>query len=971
MRFSGSIRTWKTPLIGGLIAAAMLLGGCGGGSGSSTKKSDTASVIDLGVFGDSSITNFKRNPLRVKIKSLTIKRIDLAYIGDAKAKYLLDKQTDKEAAYAALTPVGGGEANLSNASNPVRLKNGRFYHIDTTFDIVGTYPDGVDFEVVLVEQNGTHNDTNVTSYTLLNKTIDLDTEGEEHFEADVLIPYSIDIAHYLLVVHLVDAGLEQMIHSDDSITDIPQMGAIYADIDFDMNRQTVTVLDINSSPYIDLPTHMQFDHNITRDKIADGSLLFSNVGTYPKGVTISAKLKIEGENDVDLYLLNSETGRIAKEVHYTIPSKENQTQASQRLSKSYVSDFGSDFIDPAAQLGRDLRPRVDVHFTQGVEQNYGDKRYNIDIACFLPQNKYADVVSALPNLSKNINTNGAKGTIEWHVKVDHVDLLPVSVPHLASQFVPTLSLMDINLSMFQIQNIISQIVTVDAALYIDDNHAYLFKQDKYARVDMQTKKITGNWHPINEKWPGVIGGSDGIDRVDAVWYDGWIHFVRNNKIVTFDPDQNKVLHPVLGTRLDNLFGVGDKMPFQELDAAFYDRDAKTLYFIHDKKYFAVMTGEKLDEHLKYKTEGPEKVSNKWGDISTAGAMGLPNQLTLFWNIIGQSALRINRPDVFLDKHTNDEQNKGDRGIASLELKAQWGILSRWYVPGVLGYATSSLDFYLFDHRFSLIAADGKIAASAQTYHPLLKSIFKEDAKVTYQYGAMLSLSVLDKTIWKKGEIKEGHIDFNNQPVQQNAYPPNSNPETEIYAFNKEWNEKLTLFNVHFPVGPVVVQVTGGIDGGVGLHFGLYEAGQGVGAKLDSAIVLSNSSDSAGEGLSVFFTGGIDEAVVHAGIRGDVRLVMAKLNGTLASGLTTKDQNLDFSLNAEINFQLRMIQAGVSLYAGTRTHIEWCKSWGIPYPCGLGWDDFTYELYSTPWLFQRNWKLLDEDIPLVSIPLINP
>jgi hypothetical protein len=967
-----------------LMIIVVLLSACGGGGGgdsssssNSTNSGDgSASIpisdefVDVGSFGSDSIKNIHRNPMMVKIKMLTIKSIEISRIGDAKAKYELERSSDKESAYGALDFVGSSDADLSNKDNPITLENGRFYHIDTTFDIDGVYPDGVNFEVVLVEDSE-EKDDNVTSYTLFNKTIELEEDGEQHFGVDVLIPYFIDIKRHLLVVHLVDEGLEKRVHSDENITSIPQMGATYVDIDYDMNRESVQLLEINSSKYIDIPTKMKFQSQHAQEKSGDASLLFSNLGKYQKGVTISATLEFEGGESVDLYLLNSTTGRIKKEVHYTIPSKYTEEKSEQQ-------DKASNML-PVSQQHPNYHFLVDVHFTQGIEENFGDKRYSIDLTYYLPQEKYQDLLALAPDLSKDINTDGVKGEVKWHVKIDDAELPTIIVPTLGSKFASTtVSLMDTNLT-FHTSSIVDQLLTIDAALYIDDQHAYLFGKDKYARVDMSKKKIIGDWKPINERWKGVMDRIDGIDAVYSK--DGNIvYFIRGEQSVAYNETLDKVVEVFNITEIPF---VKERMPFHKIDAAFYDKEEGVLYMISNKQYVAIKYAEPIESLVidhrnvyRFQVEGPTSIQEKWGDLSISGAMGLPNQMVLFWDILGRSNMRVNRPDIFQTQKKQSDEGKGDNSIASLEIRGDMGVWSRWYVPGAYAYASSDLSFYLFGHQFSLVSADAKMAASTQAAHPQLRDMFKDNldelTKITYQYGANLSLYVLGSKIVDKGEIHEGHLSADKIMSKQQEIE-----KTEIAAYNREWNEKITLFNVHFPVGPVVVQVTGGVDGGVGLNFHLDEEDEnGVGVALGSSIYLSSSfadgghitSDNENDGLSVFFTGGIDEAVVHAGIRGDVRLIMAALNGELDSGFVYNENNLDFNLNADVNFELRLIQAAVSLYAGTRTRIEWCSSWGIPYPCGLGWDDFTYELYHTPWLYNRKWELLNEHLPIASIPL---
>ncbi len=969
-----------------ILLITLLLSACGGGGGSSSPDTDSEqnssqgsgevsdNYVNVGTFGNQNIKNIKRNPMMVKIKSLYIKEIDISLIGDAKAKYALDNSQDKERTYEALDHVGGADANLSNRENPITLENGQFYHIETTFNIDGIYPDGVNFEVVLVEDNGDE-DNNVTSITLFNKTIELEGEGEQHFGVDVLVPLFINIKRHLLVVHLVDEGLEKMTKSDDKITNIPQIGATYIDIDYDMQRESIKLLDLNSSNYTDIPTNMKFQNGHAQEKSGDASLLFSNIGKYQGEVTISATLEYKDGESFELYLLNSGSGEIEKEVIYTIPSKYGKGDKVQKRNKV------DDQLSPLDGI-REIHPTVNVHFTQGVEENFGDKRYSLDLAYYLPEDKFQEILAKTPDLSNDADTEGREGKIQWHVKVNHVDLIPIQRPNIATQFTPQTSLSEINLHLnpaegISVAPITDQIVTIDAALYMDDEHAYVFDRDKYARYNVKEKKVINDWKPISEKWKGVM---DEFDHIDAVFYDNKtlgldrIYFFSDKKYLVYDNYEDRISVDLWGHK--NIgeiekFWYKEKIPFSTVHSAFYDKGEDALYILSGVLYFKFENWSKPNQR---KIQSRGYIKTKWGMIPE-GMMGMPKRIVTLFDLFGQPTRRINRPDVFQSKNSNNEQGKGDSSIAALQLHAKADILSRWYVPGMIGDASSDLNFYLFGHQFSLIAAKAQIAASTKKYHPELKEIYKdaegELKKIKYQYGATLSLDVLGTRIEKWGEMKEGRV---SEVLEKNS-PIGKSYKEKLPRYDRDWNEKITLFHVEFPVGPIVVEVEGGVDGGVGLHVGMEYLDQGVGAKIDSKIYLSNSFTGENlnfednkDGFSIFFRGGIDEAIVHAGIRGDIRLVMAALIADLSSGMVQDGNNLDFTLNADVDFELKLIQAAVSLYAGTRTHIEWCSSWGIPYPCGLGWDDFTYELYHTPWLYSREWELLDEHLPITSIPL---
>jgi len=173
----------------------------------------------------------------------------------------------------------------------------------------------------------------------------------------------------------------------------------------------------------------------------------------------------------------------------------------------------------------------------------------------------------------------------------------------------------------------------------------------------------------------------------------------------------------------------------------------------------------------------------------------------------------------------------------------------------------------------------------------------------------------------------------------------------------DWNEEVELVSATFPVGPVPLEVTAGINGHLIIKSPIT---------LDSLSLTVAPYTEAD--IGVYATGGVTLAVVKSGIEADITLADLKVSGDLTAKLTIEESKIDFDINARAGGDVGLIRAGLSFYAGTRTHIEWCSAWGIPYPCGLGWDTWDIPIYHTPWLYHDSVTLFNQNLVHEEIPL---
>jgi hypothetical protein len=279
---------------------------------------------------------------------------------------------------------------------------------------------------------------------------------------------------------------------------------------------------------------------------------------------------------------------------------------------------------------------------------------------------------------------------------------------------------------------------------------------------------------------------------------------------------------------------------------------------------------------------------------------------------------------------------------------------RWFVPQVRGYAKADLNFYLFGYPFNLFSLDADAYSGVNKIHPYL-----DLSTVKIKNGARLFAKILGNTYVDAGAIQDVTIEVKFDQSDQKYIEVT---KKRIYEGNiASWQDKAKLFEARFPVGPILLEVVSGIEGNIRVDAPVDLDQNGIGANV--AVRPSVSADT-----SVFVDGGVNYDLVKAGVEADVTLVETGANGELSGMLAYKDEAIKFDVTTEVDAYFNLIRASFSFYAGTRTHIKWCSSWGVPYPCGLDWDVWEIPIYHTPWLFSEDMVLFKQKLYSDTIPM---
>ena len=998
-----------------VLLMTFLVVGCGGGGSSPSNRDNNQSSSDtvhrgdiINIINTPSIKAMGDNTLATKVKFLKVEHIAISEIGDSKANYALEKG---DISKDELTRLGEADANLDNNSSPIDLKNGNFYNITTTFTTEGTYPEGVHFTLSLVSTDK----NNQFTRAIHNQNVFIDKEGEQSFDGKVLIPTDIPSGRYILVSKLANDSLEKLANGKRDINQIPFIGAIYVNIDTEELDRTTALLDINTTRYMDTPYSSKnhfFIKNFLDQASGEGRFLFSNIGVVDVNVSISATIELESGEILDVGILDPLDKKIKNSVILTIPHY--TTEIADRIIKNkynivpirpnfrFTHKKPKNQIVPSTtpELSNEIRDAMRIHHVfipyagRGV---FGEERYRATLSYYLPKESYKKLIELSPDLSYSLTTKSLKGKVKWRItfldKQTTNELINSSID--ISKFKDiTISPLVHGLTLSHTPSIIDKIHPIDAALDMPDGTAYLFSGTECAVFDTKKGEVKGDWNKTSEIFPNAtMFFSYPITSAFRYGKIAYFFIDKTSKYFSYNLETHKVIKSANNRNFlpPSFFGVESGGSIIPDDASWYNLNKKikmgecidkylktdkfdatfvdfsegkpNLYFIAKDKFLEL---EYIDNKINryHCIGGSLSDREQWGSIKdkpiTAVLSGHEGKGKFIFFINGfSSKVIINRPDLFMDKHKGLNKELGDSDIVSLKFDASYGLEGRWMVPNVRGYAYAHLNFYLFGYKQSLFEAEAEAYGNIGKIHPLL-----DEASLKTKRGTRLYLSVLGSTYVNEGAVKETTVTvkWNDSSINQKEIYY-SKLETLYGGKVASWKSKKTIFESRFPVGPVLLSVAGGIEGDLEIKTPIVWDNDL--ENLHQAITLSPLAKA---GVGVFADGGVNYELVKAGVEANVRLTDIGVNGELKASLQATMEKIAFDINAKAGGEIDLIRAELSFYAGTRTHIEWCSSWGVPYPCGLGWDTWDIPIYHTPWLFNQNVTFFDKSLLHKEIPL---
>jgi len=156
-----------------------------------------------------------------------------------------------------------------------------------------------------------------------------------------------------------------------------------------------------------------------------------------------------------------------------------------------------------------------------------------------------------------------------------------------------------------------------------------------------------------------------------------------------------------------------------------------------------------------------------------------------------------------------------------------------------------------------------------------------------------------------------------------SFPRNASGNVVIWSKNyskyKEYSKSKTFF-----IGPVPVNVEGGVKGTVGLGGELL-------LKPQNKVALAANVNG---NLTGFAQAGVNGGVARAGAGANLTVIDMKQELIPSFQIQPSQSTAKFAINAPLS--LSTLDGNVYIYADNRT-VKICKRWGIPYPCGVEWN----------------------------------
>ena len=869
------------------------------------------------------------------------------------AQSLLDTLLD------SLDIIGENSADSSNRENPILLNQGVFYNINVLCKPPKAYHEKFTFNFRLLyderDDNETTGEERVYSKVIATaRTKEINSSEEFTLNVNTLIPTDIKTGRYLLVVNIVDKELDTPLN-EQNISKISQMGALYIKVEESSQSQRIDLTAVEGSKYIDLPYIPSFVNGYSNIDAQKSSLIIYSSSFKEENVTISALLKLENGDEVSLGLLDTDDGVIKNEINYSIPSyNENDTHT-----------------------------------------------VNIDVSFYIPENQYTSILKLIPDLSED-KIKEAEAKIVWRIKSKNNTIITnnLETTMFLSKFIDDFDSTENNgknkitkdskkkaLEKFSLYSPDTQYVifnkysdysregwkdattiknltfkTIDATLDYSYDIAFLFNGDKYVEYNKNNHSVS-EVKKISDYWKGIP-----FNSIDAAFK------VLPDDIYLFSGDQYLRVHS--SGKIDSGYPKKINDNWHGLDKL-KNIDAVVNYYYDNKIYFFGKNSDGESSYLRYdwhkdRVDGgyPKKVTRyTWsalGETDIAGCFyDQYPKITCFKNkTVNSEAENLINSGIFFKYDGEYNKILGRKNHIALAVDSKYSALGRWDVPGINGKVKVDTLLYLYNKDFSIldIDAEATIALDARYTREGLTTSNRSS-----RTGSSLKVSILNAQIYDSYRIKEKNIEV--QLTQENSYTLVNNKKAITQKgrafFNMPrymWNEKKVLYHQVFAIGPVPLDIEMGIEGKMELNIGLGL--EGVGVKLTASAPIH---------LLMYLNGGINLAIIRAGVGGEGEIINTKGDVSVRSGLTlTNRGDLAFDLDAKAKLNLNILRGSIYLYASKRS-IEYCQNckWGVcgpPWPCGFDWDDYKYYIYRSRWAYQRNWTLIDKNFTLYTIKL---
>jgi len=904
------------------------------------------------IVGSSSSTSGE-----VKIsKDFKMELVDVSHIGNAEAQYKLEmaKEINSTAVESsldnmldALVNIGSTDLNVSNMDTPIKVSIGEFYNIKVKFYTDKAYEDGLSYTFTLFGEDS--NDSSGGFAKMIGSGVieDINESGEIDLNVGILIDSEIKAGKYVFVVSLTSGEVAKGTGEQRKITESPELGGFFIEVEESAISQRVEIIDIDALKYIDLDYESKFINGYSNKEAGNSSLKLFNTSDKTQRLSISAKLELNTGEIIEIGLLDNNDSIVKNKV-------------------SYLLEVGN---------GAEIDKIV------------------IDMAYYISEADYETLIKAIPDLSIDTTSDGLSGKIIWSIESDNSGLttnsreqsvlLAKEIGSFQRDEIPEpdtkleRSMDTINSQYFiktmgssagswkSISNIRGlSFKSIDAAIDYNEKYAYFFAGKKYIKYDKNSNKIIGGPWNIKGNWGGISFNS--IDAAFKTLGDEKIFFFSGDKYTKYDVSSRKI---VRGYPKKIKTGFPGLEKLKSINAAI--NTYQNYVFFLGKDYHDNNVFMKYNLNTKRMLYGyPRNVTNTWSmlknkSVSAAfylkdGTRGAKNGKYVLFHSEDSALQSLVNDGVFFKYAGDYSYLKGKKKKVAISFDADYEAKGVWTVPGVSATANASAKAYLYNYSLKIIALEAEVTVSLAKKHPKADKNGRTQENKS-RIGSKLEVIIMGGKIKDDDNIEEKTpyktMSKNDSTRTKKADIKKAKDKAKYKGLkmpNYEWEEEKKFFSSRFLIGPIPMEVSGGIKGSIAIKTELGFEGAGV------ALTVSIPVD-----LGVYLKGGVNAAVVTAGIRGDGTLVEAGGTGKVRAGISLTDSNdYVFDINAKVKAKLKLVKASLSLYATAWSGVScsWCCR------CKKREVEYSHTFYATPWLYQRSFTFLDETIPIVKLPL---
>jgi hypothetical protein len=913
-------------------------------------------MIGITLSGCNSNQNSEK-PLVIKSpkKDFIFEDIQVKKINGTEGKYKIDSfQEDDENNFDdlldSLPSVGTVKLDYSNKKTPLKLMKGSFYNININFTTKKKYSSALGFNLIIQNIDNTEYGTISIDEIIID---DINESGEYAVNVDTIIPDDINLTagNYILFIDIRGEDINRSNEKLDSMEDLKTtqyIGGFYLKLKEKDIPKTIDIVDIFGDEYLDLPIDMIFKNDITNDFIGKSTLIIYSTVSGKIPLSVRGVIEVDGA-EYPLKLLDTNDGIIKDKIVVEIPRFDGNNIEGGDRDLSYYLDKTS--YDAILEKSPDLSKVLDSDGIEGkivwyVDTNNSDSDIQTnDIEESLLIAKY------VKNFSLENDFNGeapkianAKTTRTFNPLTLVTSEYTVTTPSFDYQSYRTIEYVSNGDwdKTTKIKNF--KFGAIEASLDYDKTYVYLFSGNQFVKYNKKTKEIDGSAIKLKDKWPNME-----FDSIDAAFrWDNKIYFFSGDKYARGIVNSSQFY-----TR-DNISNSWDAKlgSFAPFDAAFRgtsNSGKNYVFFLKGDKYIAYnFAKDKSISISAINIWTPYGYEKNEGFISGLSAMSpiADGRKILFKDEKSSSSALINEGILF-KYDAGFKKRFGNKKKFAVTFSSNNEIQAKWSLPSINAQSKSNIYIDIYNKiKLNLLELDIQAGIGIRKTHPNYKTDddgVRKKAK-TRRYGAKATLSILGLSIAESGNMEEELIEeeLDEKDAKEELKEAEEEGEKKKRSLKiptYEWEEEKVLFTHNFFTETALpLKAEFGISGSFKIEPDFDIVGAGLELKLETPMAIS-----------AFIRGSLSIVLAEAGVEAKLNIIQTGGEASVGAGLKINEDNeLQIVGEGNVKFYLRLINGEFNIY-GKVFRPKWI---------GYGWKKKTWNIYTTPWLYNREWMLLE-------------